>query len=119
MSRFEVSQSSKDKVSRWLLGDSVGLSSKFLAKIALGLHNIDIGMCHHPHDPADFKRMIIFLENLTSIEAAEVLLTASDYSREWSAIYYNFHELYEQWVDEKNNKQAPLLYKLMKQKFSE
>lgn len=110
--RIQISWESSARIGQWMSSGNTGLSSSYLASIALGGNPLQV---NYPHDPADFKRCIALLDCLTMDEAMTVLLGASHSSEQWRKIYENWSNLYRLWSQEKEYNSAPLLYQAMKQ----
>lgn len=109
--KINISQGSYERIGEWLNGDDTGLSSKYLAAVALGSTPTTV---HYPFDVGDFGRCARFLECLTGREALDVLHGASLHSPQWRAIWRDFPYMWQLWMQERGQGTCPLLYKCMK-----
>jgi len=100
------------KIATWLAGDDTGLSSKFLAQLALGNELPEV---NYPHDPPDFGRCVRFLEVLPQEEKAEVLRRAGHRSEKWQSLVKKWDECLALYQEEWPSGRAPKLYTLMKE----
>lgn len=107
---------SLQKILSWLDGDDTGLSSKFLAQLALGN---PLPAIHYPYDPSDFGRCYRFLQVLEPDEQDEVLRLASHRSAEWERLIECWDELVELYLEEYPSGKAPKLYERMKELLKE
>lgn len=104
------------KILTWLDGDDTGLSSKFLAQLALGN---PLPAIHYPYDPSDFGRCYRFLQVLTEPEQDQVLDLASHRSGEWERLVEYWDELVELYLEELPSGTAPKLYARMQELLKE
>ena len=104
------------KVATWLAGDDTGMSSKFLAKLALGVPLPEI---NYPYDPSDFGRCYRFLQVLEPSDQDKVLDLASHRSAEWERLIECWDELVELYLEEWPTGRAPKLYARMQELLKE
>ena len=106
-----MNQDTLQKIGTWLAGDDTGMSSKFLAALALGSLLPAIA---YPHDPSDLGRCIRFLEILDDAEKREVLRLAKHRSQEWEALVDRWDDVVALYEKEAPTGRCPKLYRLMK-----
>lgn len=93
--------------------DDTGLSSMFLAQLAIGNPLPEV---HYPYDPSDLGRCLRFLSILTEKEKEEVLRRAKHRSRHWELIVKNWDELIKLYNEEYPSGRCPKLYDFMDKK---
>lgn len=103
-------------VAIWLSGDDTGLSSKFLAQLAIGNPLPEI---NYPHDPSDFGRCHRFLERLEPADQDAVLTLASHRSEVWERLVECWDELTDLYKEEWPSGKAPKLYARMQELIKE
>ena len=77
----------------WLFLGEAGASSEAMCAVALG---VELPRWHHPHDAADLRRCLKFLEQTGRHDVLPKMATKSPY---WSALMSHWHEL-EKLVDD-------------------
>lgn len=99
------------KIAEWGTGDDTGLSSKYLARLALDFNTKEVA---YPHDPSDFGRCLRFLQILQPAERTHVLHRAKLKSQQWLALVGVWDQAEALFNAEWPTGKAPKLYKLMK-----
>jgi len=115
----------EDKVIKWLLYGSVGLSSKAMVKCALGYKKQEKGLVFdwvEPADPSDFNRCLLMLEQIPEVK--EYFYDISKISKKWGAIIKNWDKVESPFIGEvgrnwSESLSAAKTYKLMKSIYSE
>jgi hypothetical protein len=99
------------KIGIWLLDGETGLSSESMAAIALGGRP---SIVNHPHDPSDFRRCVLFLEQcIDPSNRNTLLLQMAPFTSPWHRIAANWFKLMALYDEEKNQRTAPKLYSAM------
>lgn len=71
----------------WLFLGETGLSSEAMCAVALG---VELPRWHHPHDAADLRRCLKFLDQTGRHDVLPTMATKSPY---WSALVPHWYEL--------------------------
>lgn len=101
-------------LANWATGEDVGLSSRFMCRIALGL---EMNFISTPSDPSDFGRCYRMTMLLSEQDRKEMFDKLKTVSLHWKTIVENWAELEALYNEECVNTQwsAPKLYGRMKQ----
>lgn len=111
------------KITNWLLNGEVGLSSKAMACVFLGVDQPSgfgpKGYIYTPSDPTDFNRCLMLLELVP--EAREMLPEVGKLNEEWGLLIARWDELESCFLEEvglnwsKGDIAAKKTYALMKE----
>lgn len=109
-----LSEIASSQVLDWLANGRVGLSSKTMAMIALGLPAKRID---HPHDPDDLNRCLLLLEAAPGVR--DIFPKIAQSSKVWAALIANWNEieltfLHEVGLNWCKAQSAPKTYALMR-----
>lgn len=99
------------KIAEWGTGDDTGLSSRYLARLALD-HNTK--QVEYPRDPSDFGRCMRFMELLQPAERNHVFAKAKNKSGQWNGLIGVWDQAVALYKAEWPTGKCPKLYKLMK-----
>ena len=104
----------KDKILNWFGTGRVGASSKAMALASIGASNDG----SHPHDPADFNRCLLLLEQVPEIRNHMEKIAAINDS--WAKLVARWDDVEQSFLDEvgfdwSKASSAPKTYKLMKE----
>lgn len=106
---LEASRLGLTKVASWLRDGERGLSSNAMCKQIFGVP-VGAGV-NHPHDPADLRRCLAFLD---ATEAHDKVSLMADASEEWTRLVCRWDELLAVFRKEMaEGKSAPKTYSLM------
>lgn len=104
------------KLAIWLTDGDTGMSSEFMAAVALGLGDYTPGNSPHPLDPSDLRRCIRFLEDVIDPSNRQsVLSKCAEYGLQWKAISDHWPTLEALYRAESGRHTAPTLYSYMKE----
>ena len=107
-----ASQLGLPKVASWLRDGERGSSSNAMCKRIFGIP-ADAGS-NHPHDPADLRRCLLFLDAADAHDKVALML---DVSEQWGRLVARWDELVALFEDETagGSKSASMTYSLMKE----
>lgn len=110
---MRVTNKIREKVLHWLVNGRVGMSSKFMACTII---NVECFYAH-PHDPADFNRCLLLLEEIPELKAGMGKLKGK--SKQWDALLEDWDFLESCFINEvgknwSNGDRAVITYKAMK-----
>lgn len=89
------------KIGEWLLSRDTGLSSIFMASVALGADASEIINPNYPHDAGDFGRCYRLVEQVPEI--AQDFQRIADSSKEWGVIISRWPDLASQYEEDLKN----------------
>lgn len=106
-----ATQMGLDKVAAWLADGERGMSSEAMCKRIFGIP--ESAGKSHPHDPADLRRCLLFLD---ATEAHDKVSFMLDVSEEWGRLVARWDELVVVFKEEAaQGSRAPRTYALMKE----
>lgn len=108
-------------IGAWLLGGSLGASSKTLAGFYLLQAKNEIAVkLDYPHDPSDLNRCFGFMNCCVDVENRYPLIRAiGKYEKHWGMIYDYWFQLIDIMEKEKNQYSMPNTYEFMKKIYAQ
>lgn len=108
-----------EAAARWLASGERGISSNSIFTHLTGINALESWSSHHPHDPDDFRRCRLLLEQVPELkEQFQRMATAS---KAWAGLVRNWDSICEQmnreipdWRKPPRGSSAPNTYKLIK-----
>lgn len=112
---MQASKKEMQRMGEWLASELTGASSLTLCATFLGAK---LRNPAYPHDPADFQRCYVFLEDCVhETKRAGLLSIVAGTSGKWHHLAAHWPELQALYLEERksNDRSAPKLYKRMQE----